>query len=474
MTKSILITIDTLRPDHLGCYGYSRKPSPAIDWLAEKSLLYEKAFSPISYTSPSIVSMLTSRYPSFHYMGFLQGTRRLPSKREITLQEILSNNGVRTAAFVSTIVLSRKQLGLNRGFDIYDDEVTESELNRKEVLFRRAEHTMSRALRWLEANSEEPFFLWIHFMDVHGPYNPPSPYDRLFMNHLPSDDQCRNKEPVLLDRIIDTPGLFSRAPIDYQPGIFSYQVLDKKADKQGNIIDYQKNVSHYISQYDGSIRYVDDQIKRLFTFLEKKNIFDEAAIILTSDHGEAFGENDVFFFHGLTVTLDQIKIPLIIKLPGSETGRISEPVSLIDIMPTILDLYGVNPGSNDMQGISLVSGEVKKDRAVISQIVNQLSTIKGDYQFLYSRGWFEKEHGNIFGIDTDRTHLELKGVCKMFNINTGKETDPYKHDGLEFYLEKSKAFIQKSSESGTTHDRSKLINIAKNIKEKLAALGYID
>src|SRR4030067_523468 len=165
MKRAILITIDTLRADHLGGYGYLRKTSPAIDWLAERSLFYEKAFSPISYTTPSIVSMLTSRYPSFHYMGFLQGTKRLPLKREVTLQEILHDRGVKTAAFVSTIMLNKKHIGLNRGFDIYDDAVSESELNRKEVLFRRAEKTMSKALRWLETNSKEHFFLWIHFMD---------------------------------------------------------------------------------------------------------------------------------------------------------------------------------------------------------------------------------------------------------------------------------------------------------------------
>lgn len=477
MKKSILITIDTLRPDHLGCYGYLRKTSPAIDGLAEKSLFYENAFSPISYTTPSIVSMLTSRYPSFHHMGFLQGTTRFPSKREITLQEILHNKGVKTAAFVSTIMLNKRHTGLNRGFDIYDDVVSESELNREDVLFRRAEETMSNTLCWLESNHKESFFLWIHFMDVHGPYNPPPPYNSLFINHPSSDDPYWNKEPILLDRIIDNPGLFGRAPMDYQPGIFSCQVLDKKVDQKGSVVGFQKDVRYYISQYDGAIRYVDDQIKRLFACLEKKNIFDETAIIITSDHGEAFGENDIFFFHGLTATLDQIKIPLIIKLPRSDSGKISEPVSLpvslIDIMPTILDLYGVSPNSSDIQGISLVSGDIKKERAVMSQIVNQLSTIIGDYQFLYCRGWFENKHGNIFGIDTDRTHLQLNGSWKMFNINTGKEIDPHEHNGLENYQEYSRAFIQKTFEAGTTHDRSKLFNMAKKIKDKLAALGYV-
>ena len=474
MKKSILITIDTLRPDHLGCYGYLRKTSPAIDWLAERSLFYENAFSPISYTTPSIVSMLTSRYPSFHHMGFIQGIKRLPSKREITLQEILHHKGVRTAAFVSTIMLNKKHTGLNRGFDIYDDAVSESELNRENILFRRAEETMSNSLRWLDSYHKESFFLWLHFMDVHGPYNPAPPYDNLFINHPSLYDPYWNSEPVLLDRMIKTPGLFGRAPMDYQPGIFSYQVLDKKVDRKGSVVGFQKDVRYYISQYDGAIRYVDDQIKRLFACLEKKNIFDETTIIITSDHGEAFGENDVFFFHGLTVSLDQIKIPLIVKLPGSESGNISEPVNLIDIMPTILDLYGVSPDSSDFEGISLVSGDVKKERAVMSQIVNQLSTIIGDYQFLYSSGWFEKKYGNIFGIDPDRTHLQLNGSWKMFNINTGKEIDPDEHDGLEIYQEHSRAFIQKTFETGKTHDRSKLFNMAKKIKEKLAALGYID
>ena len=474
MKKSILITIDTLRADHLGCYGYLRKTSPAIDWLAERSLFYEKAFSPISYTVPSIVSMLTSRYPSFHYMGFLQGTKRLPSKREITLQEVLHNKGVRTAAFVSTIMLNKRHIGLNRGFDIYDDTVHESELNRKDVLFRRAEETMSKALRWLDSHHKESFFLWIHFMDVHGPYNPPPPYNKLFINHPSSDDPYWNKDPILLDRIIDTPGLFSRAPIDYQPGIFSYQVLDKKVDQKGSVVGFQKDVRHYISQYDGAIRYVDDQIKRLFACLEKMNIFDETAIIVTSDHGEAFGESNVFFFHGLTVTLDQIKIPLIIKLPGTESKKIAEPVSLIDIMPTLLDLYGVSPNSTDIHGISLVSSDVKKERAVMSQIVSQLSTIIGDYQFLYCGGWFENKYGNIFGIDIDRTHLQLNETWRMFNITTGKEIGLHEHCGLENYQEHSKTFIQKTFEAGTTHDRSKLFNMAKKIKDKLAALGYVD
>ena len=180
MASVLLITIDTLRADHLEAYGYPRKTGPNLARLAKEATLFEYAFAPISYTVPSLTSMMTGLWPSWHTAGFSNMPRKELGPEAAPLAEMASDAGYSTAAFVSTVVLSGLNCGLSQGFQVYDDRTERSELNRPAFLYRRGQETERAASEWLKVNGREPFFLWLHFMDVHGPYCPPPPHDRRF------------------------------------------------------------------------------------------------------------------------------------------------------------------------------------------------------------------------------------------------------------------------------------------------------
>ena len=369
--KIILISLDTLRADHLGCYGYLRNTSPALDTLAQEGILFMNAFSPSSFTIPSHASIFTGKYPSHHSIGFHQGNGKLDTDIDITLAEYLITKRFKTAAFVSSFVL-RKETNLNSGFDLYDDEMTSHELNRPTELIRDGLETCERAIQWIYDNKEDNFFLFIHLFDIHGPYVSKEPFKSLFR------DDVQSKEIKRLNSIVP-----DNYPIG---GIPFYQVLNKTLDSEGNIVSFETNLQHYISQYDGNIRYCDSLIEKLITVLQDLQIFDEVMLIITSDHGEAFGENNIYFFHGLTVTPDQIHVPLIVSMPKSfshnRQKRLYDPVSTMDIFSTIISLFGDDPDLFDAEGLSLQhyleEGSIgpHENREIFSENEGQIAIIK--------------------------------------------------------------------------------------------------
>lgn len=474
MKKIILISLDTLRVDHLGCYGYYRNTSPTIDELAEESLLFNYALATVSYTSPSFASLFTSKYASFHSCQFHNGDGSCPDYKELMLQEVLKREGCKTSAFISNLVLSSRWNKLHKkGFDVYDDEIDISEANRPEVLFRRGEHTVQRALAWLKENYKDEFFLWIHFMDIHGPYMPPKSYRGLFVN-----DEYWNKPPILLNKasLISEP-MFGHVSDHYVPAIFGYQVL-RREDSMGA---YEKNVDYYISQYDAAIRYVDDQVKMLINYIKALGIYDDTLIIIHSDHGEAFGENGIYFLHGLTTTLDQIRVPLIIKLPGKKKRIIEDkPVSLIDVAPSILNFYDID-SEEEFQGRSFFSKDKGNKRVIYSQIIKQLSVISSGIQLLYGKGIFERTEKNIFGWNIHQEYENIIANKKVISLEDGEEIlteflnadqkeqiETLNKHALEFLLS-TRMQVQDKREIGSEDSNQDEI-----LKKHLAALGYVD
>src|SRR5207245_7752591 len=179
----VVVTIDTLRPDHLHCYGYQHVETPTLDRLAQRGVLFEQAVAQTPLTPPSHASIFTGQYPTVHHVrntgGFV-----LPSNSR-TLAKILEEQGWDTAAFVSSAVL-KKLFGLNQGFAVYDDQMPNPG-NKQEFLEdpeRNAAATVERALRWLEAQNGKPYFLWVHVYDPHLPYRPPAPYREKYKDRL--------------------------------------------------------------------------------------------------------------------------------------------------------------------------------------------------------------------------------------------------------------------------------------------------
>jgi arylsulfatase A-like enzyme len=378
----IIVTLDALRADHVGCYGYPLPTTPFVDELAEESIKFEYAFSPIGLTAPSSASLLTGKYPRFHSVEFSNGGKALNREQEVTLPLLLSGLGYSTAAFISIMPL-QKHVGLQHGFDYYDDNLLESELNRPQELRRAAVNTTSTVLNWVARNKSEPIFIWVHYSEPHGPYTSPAPYNSMFVGN-------GHYGPSQLLDIVDN---------WKTGGIPAYQVLKPERDDNGQLTSSEKDYSYYVSQYDGRIRYVDDQLRVLIERLKKYGLYDDSLIIITSDHGEAMGENDIFFFHSMTVTLDQIHIPLVIKLPDYCKARphiINEPVSTIDIMLTVLATCNHEANYLGLQGLNLLPhitgmpGQSYPQRYVFSEIPTQLSVISGRFQLLYGKQKAEK------------------------------------------------------------------------------------
>jgi arylsulfatase A-like enzyme len=319
----ILITIDALRPDHLGCYGYERNTSPNIDELAREGVLFENAIIQAPYTYTSIASIFTSIYNNNVKIEIEKDKDKVNfiisgKITNPTLAEVLKRNNYLTAGFAANPWL-RSEAGFDKGFDTYrffwnDD----------------APFLNNLASEWLDKNHNSPFFLYLHYMDPHLPYYPPAPYNILYVN-----DSFYNTSLGNIPKIIEDNGV---------GGILSYGVL-------GNHME----IAYYISQYDGEISYVDHYIGKLMNKLDALNLTNNTLIIITADHGEGLGEHNLYFTHDIFLYDFLIKVPLIIKCPqcGLKAKVVNAQVRSIDIMPTILDILGIKI-NHSVDGVSLL------------------------------------------------------------------------------------------------------------------------
>jgi len=309
----LIISIDTLRADHLSCYGYGRQTSPNIDRLADYSHRFSNAYTTLPGTLPAHTSLLTSLYP--RQFSILVNGETVPSK-VTTLAEILESSGYTTAAFISTSALDARY-GLNQGFQTYSG-VGDTKLELP------AKDTVSKAIQWLGGHKNETFFLFVHFFDPHTRYDAPEYYRKKF--------EVSNKGEPLEDYIfIQDPSLFT-----------------------------PERVHDIVSAYDAEIAYADWAVGKLSDELDKLGLKEDTIVVLVSDHGESLDEliksHGYAFDHGEFLYTHQLHVPLIIRMPGGtseEKGVVqTTPVSLIDVMPTILDVLKIK-SPDYMAGTSL-------------------------------------------------------------------------------------------------------------------------
>jgi arylsulfatase A-like enzyme/Flp pilus assembly protein TadD len=284
----VLVTIDTLRADHVGCYGYKQIKTPNIDSLAADGVRFERAFTPVPVTLPSHSAMLTGTYPMLSGMHDFSGNKLSPEQS--TLATVLKRAGYTTGAVIGAAVLDSR-FGLNQGFDFYYDHFDFSRLDEANLdeMERPANVVADVVLDWLGKNSQKKFFLWMHMYDPHYPYRPPEPYSR-----------------------------------------------------------------EYAAQpYDGEIAFADEQLGRLLRFLKEKGLYQNTVIVLSGDHGESLGEHGEKT-HGFFIYNSTMRVPLIMRLPGKPPGQtFDNPVSLVDLMPTVLASVGLEVPSQ-VQGKNLL------------------------------------------------------------------------------------------------------------------------
>jgi arylsulfatase len=296
----VLIVIDTLRADHLGCYGYFRDTSPNIDAFAEQAIFFEQAYAPMATTMPSHTSLFTGLYPLEHGIlaNAIHGGKAFGSRPGIrSFVQLAKDNGYATGAFVSGAPL-KSACGLSAGFDTYDEP--------REKL-RTAQRTTDRTLAWLDRHSGERFLLFVHYFDPHFPYQPPPRYRAMFRTDPELERYLAERE---VTRVI-------------QPSLC-----------RGT----RKTVARRVTNlYDAEIRYCDEHVGRLLDSLRERGLWDKSAIILTSDHGEGLNQH-AWPQHGRTWN-EQVQVPLMIRFPGPRDDlpkRFAPLVSLIDVFPTVL------------------------------------------------------------------------------------------------------------------------------------------
>ncbi len=353
----LLITLDTLRADHLGCYGYGRDTSPALDRFAASSTLFLDVTCSMPTTLPSHATIFTGLPPSVHGL-----TRNgMVSQRDLlTVFDRFAEQGMRTAAIVSAGVVQ------DRFIDGFGFEEVVFDRPSPAVFQVPADVVSDNALRWLDRYGDQNFALWLHYFETHEPYTPPAEFARVFSTGYdgPLADRLETDWLVSLNDPLVAAGL-------------------SDADRE-----------HVVALYDAEIAFLDRQLARIFGELEDRGLLETTMVVIVGDHGQAHGENG-FWGHGERLLEPVIKVPMLIRLPGQEAGRsVVESVETLDLAPTVVEVFGLpamekRPGRSLVEALGGLGIDAEKRRIVVRRdypseperrgLVVHLGTTKGTY-----------------------------------------------------------------------------------------------
>ena len=370
----VLVSLDALRPDHLGAHGYDRPTSPFLDSLAARSAVFENAFSQYPSTLASHLTMLTGLYPQEH--GTFRPDRFL-DEAILTLPERLQADGFRTAGFTEGGFMSGPY-GFERGFERFDDTRYRADTD--------IERTFRYGVEFLESLApEERFFLFLHTYSIHDPYTPPDAYLDLFW------------------------------PGEPPPGAFESTGPNLRAANRGELPVTPAVVDYLAARYDASIRYVDDVLEAFWGDLERLGLDDEVTLIITSDHGEAFYEHGKLAH--MQVYPEDLRVPLIVSHPSAGRGvRVPAPVGLVDLAPTLYRLTGVEP-PHPMSGTNLapylLTPELDLGDEAYGEVLDRY----------VSRTLFRRQDGRLYQIVLIEPEIGTHGmwITRLVRFQTGAE-----------------------------------------------------
>jgi arylsulfatase A-like enzyme len=429
----VLIVADTLRADRLGSYGNQRGLTPFLDELASQGTVFRNAYSTTSYTVPAVSSLFTSRYPSQH--GVTNADSML-GDAEVTIAEQLSDAGYASAAFSANMMIDAKW-GYGQGFQSFFS---------MRLLKMRAYTIRQRVRTWLDERPRgyaAPLFLYLHYFDTHGPYEPETAYRKQFQ-------------------------------LDAPAGVDEKTAKQKVDTKRWNELN-RDEVALLASLYDAEVAAFDAQLRMQFDELRDRGVLDNAIVIFTADHGEGFYEHREMG-HGNYLYNEQIHIPLIIIAPGRSPSTVREPVSLVDIAPTVLEL-AQQPSAPTFEGRSLVG--LLGRSAIVSWLRNLGIPLGGGlarpclFELERMSSPFDLRYHTFGIIDGSMKLLEGRDGKELYMLASDPgETVPHpatdgKAEALRATLETQRARLQQRAVN-TAETKP----LDEGTKEKLRALGY--
>lgn len=441
----ILISVDTLRADHLQTYGYTRPTSPNLDLLAADGVVFSRTYASSPWTLPSHVSLLTSLFNINH--GVHRPTDRMDDSL-VTLTEVLRQNGFSTAAITGGTLVSYLY-GFSRGFDTYKEGDGAMEYNNSAELVARS------AAEWIETNKDKNFFLFLHTYQVHTPYDSPSPYGAMFL-----DPDAVWKRAHTTELFAGKKSIFKALP------------------------DAERR--NMIGLYDAEIRYTDEALlKPLVEKLKALGLYDDTMIIFTSDHGEEFFEHGSWD-HGVHLYDESIRVPLVIKFPKSrfQGKRVESVVRGVDIMPTVLEEMDIVAGRLKLDGQSLLSllrGKEKDRRFLADTLLLGLgeSSAQGQKDDPFRIAANEGRNKIILNRELDPKEKAYfippapgRPAAELYDL----DADP--GEKSELSTRKGQLANRLARELRTRHaagrkTRPSKAALSKEMEERLRALGYI-
>ena len=425
----VVIVIDTLRVDRLGCYGSDLGATPRIDRFAEQSVVFEKAYSHAPWTLPSLASLFTSQVPLQHRADGMGNRFRALAEESVTLAEIFQDASYLTSGVFNVRFLS-ESFGMTQGLDHVDVHLGDHNLDA-----RQATGTTDAALEWLDEVGSEPFLLLVHYFDPHLVYEPPQPFRRRFA--APEDRETA--DPVFGD---------GRQMIAYHTG---------RLQIAGEVIRRLEGL------YNGEVAHTDAEVGRLLDGLEERGLGATTIVVLLSDHGEEFLDHGRFE-HAHSLYDELLHVPLVVRAPGIDAGRVRSTVGLMDVAPTLCELTDLDVPSV-FAGVGmhdLMLGQEGPDRPVYSQgnlwRPSGFSWREGPYKLVVTPAFKETER-----------RIELYDVAG--DPRERRDLSSLQPERASRMLETAEAYQRWARQQATPEVPAE---ISPEDKARLRALGYLE
>ena len=432
----IIVVLDAARADHVGCYGYPRPTTPNIDLLAKKSVLFAKHYCQIPVTTPSTASLFTGQHPDTHRVTYPALEHEEPQE---TMAAVLKRRGFDTALFSSTPCAS-PAMGVGTHFE--------------ETYYRTRmpgqgrgflpESLLLQFKSWLDEHANERFFAYVHFLPPHSPYDQPSDMTALFAG-------------------VDPPGY---DPATLTPGHFEFPVYEKTRRPE---LAEPPPAPEWLNLYDANLRYGDWAVGEVVQMLQTKGLLDNTVLVITADHGEAFGEHG-YIWHSQAIHQEVARIPLLIRFPDGRKRQVVDSLTqTIDLFPTVCDFFGI-PIPDGVQGASLlplIEGKGRREGAysITTSLDPRKYMVRTDHSALLLYG--DPTWRALYDLETDPEERR--------NIIADRPDEAERLHGMfQQYAETQprppNAFLGGwgAQEETPTKD-----GLPAGVKEQLKALGYV-